>query len=121
MLDEQKYSKEYIRRQKEKEAQVKIESQKRDEQESIKDIAKNVREFVNDGRYKAYRLLLENLLQTKVDIRNMLKDSAKDLDEYTRRGLVIDAEIGLLKTILEIPETFFSAEQQINNSKGEQI
>ena len=50
--------------------------------------------------------MLEARLNANLELRSHLKDIVKDNDEYVRRGIKCDAEISLIRDILDLPEVF---------------
>ena len=98
----------------------KLKNEKHREEEgqikSLKITCSELQSFVKDTRYKGYKYLLESLLNSLESARKGLLHSAKTGDEYTRKGIELDAKAELLKNIIDMPESFFEKLREVEKN-----
>jgi hypothetical protein len=85
------------------------------ERESIRIMALEMRDLINDDKYKSFKYLLELHKKTSELKRNNIINSVKTSDEYVIFGVSLDAEIGLIDKILNMPEFYIKQLEEIKN------
>lgn len=113
-------AKDHIRRQKEKEREQKKVQDGKQELDNIKKMCNEFKLLINDKRYSTQKYILDTMLEAKTIQRNNLRYTVKTTDEYIKLGLVLDGEIGILKDILNMPQTFFEKLRQETNIEGKE-